>query len=182
MSDIDEGCGEIRAKLADYVDEGLSDEERLEVEVHIARCYVCREDVEELARLLELCGAALRHPNPRERFEELKQRLASEEPQYDPVVPRRELRNRRTWHKLAVAAVIIVVLAAAPFLVKGVMRLMAPVEDSAALAGNGTDVGRLRQLLEKTPFFKRASSVEKATQGGKDHSAPDDGTDGIENP
>ncbi len=182
MSDIVEGCGEIKTKLVDYVDDGLSHEERLAVEVHIARCYACRENVEELARLLELCGAALQHPNPCGRFEDLKQRLESEEPQYKPVVPGRRLRQRRTWHRLAVAAVIIIVLAAAPFLVKGAMRLMAPVEDSAALAGNGTNVGRLRRLLEKTPFFRRERSVEKATQDGKDSSVPDDGSNALESP
>jgi anti-sigma factor RsiW len=180
MNDIDKGCGEIKAKLVDYVDDGLSLEERLAVEVHIARCYVCREDVEEVARLLELCGAALRHPNPRDRFEELKQRLESGEPQCDPVLPRRGSRRRSTRHKLAVAAAVIVLLAASPFLVKGVIRLFRPVENSATLAGDGTDVGPLRHLLERVHFLRQSS--EETAPNGEGNSVPDDATDWLDKP
>jgi anti-sigma factor RsiW len=166
MSEIDKACGDIRTKLIDYVDEDLSHDERLSVELHVAKCYSCREEVEELARLLELCGAVLRHPNPRDRFEQLKEQLVSEEPQYEPVPPEWGRRRRKRWHKLAVAAAIIIVLAAAPFLVKGVVRLLAPVEDPAALTGDGSSLGRWRRLLRKSPSSKQERITEETTHEG----------------
>lgn len=180
MSGKDKDCGEIRTKLLDYVEEDLSLEDKLSVELHVAQCYACREELDELGRLLEVCGAALQHPNPSDRFEELKLRLEAGEPQYDPVLPRRGSRRRSAWQRLAVAAVLIVVLAAAPFLVKGVIRLFSPVENSATLAGDGTDVGPFRYLLERAHFLRR--SAEETASNGEGNSVPDDAADGLENP
>jgi len=180
MSGNGKDCDEIRTKLIDYVEDDLSQEDKLSVELHVARCYACREELDELGRLLEVCGAVLRHPSPNDRFEELKLRLESDQPQYDPVVSRRELSRRSAWHKLAVAAVVIVVLAAAPFLVKGVIRLFSPVENSATLAGDGTDVGPLRYLLERAHLLRQ--STEETMPDREANFVPDDETDGIEGP
>lgn len=180
MSGNDKDCGEIRTKLIDYVEDDLSQEDKLSVELHVAQCYACREELDELGRLLEVCGAALQHPSPSDRFKELKLRLESGEPQYDPVLPRPGSRRSSAWHKLAVAAVVIVVLAAAPFLVKGVIRLFSPVDNSATLAGDGTDVGPLRYLLERAHFLEQ--STEETMPDREGNFVPDDGTDGIEDP
>ena len=149
-------CSELRTEFVGYIDGDLSDEERLRVELHIAQCYSCKEDLDELGRLLELSGAALKHPCPADRFEELKERLASAEPTYNPMPPRRKLRVREVLYKLAIAAIIIAVIAASPFLIRGAIRLFAPLEGTATL-GNGADV----DLLFRLPFIEQKLKVQQ---------------------
>lgn len=180
MNEIGMSCSEVRARLMNYIDEDLSDEERLFVELHIHQCYACREELDELGRLLELCGAALRHPYPHDRFEELKQRLASAEPQYKPVLFRRNLRTRDVLYRLAVAAVIIAVIAASPFLVKGFIRLFRPLEDSAVLADNGLGLGRLHLPFE-LPFVEQKRKIEEATENSKARAIPADRANALKN-
>ena len=133
-----------------------------------------------MGRLLELCEAALRHPCPQDRFEELKERLASDEPQYSPIVPRRKAKPREVLFKLAVAAAIIAVLATSPLLIRGVMRLFEPREDSATLAGNGAGLGRLHLRFE-LPFVERRRKIEEEAENRRPPSVPVDRSDALTN-
>lgn len=167
MSKNDDGCSDVRAKLVDYIEEELQEEERLFVELHLEKCYACREELEELGKLLEVCGAVLPHPSPRERLDELRQRLASMEPEYEPV-PRRRLTTRQLALRLAVAAVIIAVAIASPFIVKGITRLFAPIEDSASRAGDGTDIQQIRSLIESSLGEQERGADELSDDGTQD--------------
>ena len=154
-------CSEVQARFVDYIDGDLSEEDGLSVELHVAECYACREELDELGKILELCGAALEHPCPTNRFEKLQERLASAEQQYDFVAPRRKLRVRELLVKLAVAAVIIGLIGASPFLVKRAKRLFAPLEQPAVL-GNGGDLERLRLPLKLRLTGRKRAMEEQA--------------------
>jgi len=134
-------CSEIRAGFVGYIDGDLSDDERLCVESHVAQCYRCREELDELGRLLELSDAALKHPYPVNRFEDLKKRLADAEPAPIPAALRPKPRLREAIFKLAVATVIIALIAVSPLLVRGAKRLFTPLDGNATLSsGTGVDL------------------------------------------
>ncbi len=163
-------CSEIQADFVRYMDGDLSEEERLQVELHVAECYSCREQLDELARILEVCGDVMEHPCPVDRFDELTERLASVEPPYTPVPRRPELRRRELLRKLAVAAVIIAALAASPLLVKGARLLFSPVQSTATL-GNGTGVAfpiRIPFLEEKLKFQEEVAEWSITGSGDRD--------------
>ena len=148
-------CSEIRAGFIGYIDGDLSGDERLRVELHVAECYDCREELDEMGGLLELSDAALKHPCPVDRFEDLKARLADAEPAPIPMLPRPRLRVREALLKLAVAAVVIALIAASPFFIRGAKRLFTPLEGMTAL-GNGAAV----ELPFKWPFVEKKLKME----------------------
>jgi anti-sigma factor RsiW len=170
MGKNDNGCNDVKAKLVDYLDEELQEHDRLSVELHLEKCYACREELEELGKLLELCGAVLPHPSPCERLDELKQRLASVEPEYEPA-PRPRLTTRQLALRLAVAAIILAVAIASPFIVKGIARLLTPIEDSASLLGDGTNIKQIRSLIESS-LEKQEGGAEELTHDGTQDSVP----------
>jgi len=172
-------CSDIQAEFISYIDGDLSEDDRLRVELHIAECYGCREQLDELGRLLELCGDVMEHPCPLDRFGELKERLASAEPGYDPVPRRPQLRRREILYKLAVAAIIIAVIAASPFLVRGAKRLFSPLEGTAATLGSGTGVDlpfTLPFLQQRLKFQEEVSEWSVTATAGRDE--PDSPTAG----
>jgi predicted anti-sigma-YlaC factor YlaD len=148
-------CIEIRAGFVGYIDGDLSGDEKLRVELHVAQCYDCREELDEMGRLLELSDAALKHPCPVDRFEDLKARLAEAEPAPIPMLPRPRLRVREALLKLAVAAVVIALIAASPFLIRGAKRLFTPIEGTTAL-GNGAAV----KLPFRLPFVEKKLKMQ----------------------
>lgn len=99
-------CREVQSQLIRYVDEDLSSGTTIEIEEHLEYCYLCREELEEVRGLLGTCRDALRHPNPRNRFEELRPQLRA------PVVPPNVCRYRPKYvtGKLVVAAAVILLL------------------------------------------------------------------------
>jgi|GEM_PF-899561 len=149
-------CRDIQADFIRYLDDDLSEEEGLRVELHIAECYRCREQLDELGRLLEACRDVIEHPCPVDRFDELRQRLPSVDPPYTPVPRRPELRRRELIRKLAVAAVIVAALAASPLLVKGARLLFSPVQNTATL-GNGTGVA----VPFRVPFLEEKLRLQE---------------------
>jgi anti-sigma factor RsiW len=166
-------CRDIQADFIRYIDDDLSEEEKLRVELHVAECYGCRERLDELGRLLEVCGAVMEHPCPVDRFDELRQRLASVDPPYTPVPRRPELRRRELIRKVAVAAVIIAALAASPLLVKGARLLFSPVQGTATL-GNGTGIAvpfRVPFLEEKLKLQEEVAEWAITGSGDRDESS-----------
>ncbi len=148
-------CSEIREGFIGYIDGDLSDDEKLRVELHVAECYDCREELDEIGRLLELSEAALKHPSPVDRFEDLKVRLTDAEPAPIPMPPRPKLRVREMLVRLAVAAIVIALIAASPLLIRGARRLLAPVEGTATL-GSGAGV----DLPFRLPFVEKKLKME----------------------
>jgi len=161
-------CNQIRAGLVGYIDGDLSGDDKLRVELHVAECYDCREELDELGRLLELSDAALKHPCPVDRFEDLKVKLADAEPAPIPMPPRPRLRFREALLKLAAAAVVIALIAASPSLVRVAKRMFTPIEGAAAL-GNGAAVN----LPFRLPFVEKKLKMQDdvadwATPGDKE--------------
>jgi len=149
-------CRDIQSDFVRYLDDDLPEEERLRVELHVGECYGCREQLDELAKLLEVCGDVIEHPCPVDRFDELRGRLASVDPPCTPVPRRRELRRRELLRKLAIAAVIIAALAASPLLVRGARQLFSPVQGTATL-GNGTGV----TVPFRVPFLEERLKLQE---------------------
>jgi anti-sigma factor RsiW len=163
-------CSDIQVEFIGYIDGDLSEEDRLRVELHTAECYACREQLDELGRLLEVCGAVMEHPCPVDRFDELKGRLASEEPELTSVPRRPALRRREMRNKLAVAAIVIAMIAASPFLVRGAKRLFSPLDGTATL-GNGTGVDlpfRLPLIEQRLKFQEEVTEWAVTATGGRD--------------
>lgn len=93
-------CQEIRPNLNDFVDEELSEHERLRVEQHLAVCDTCRQDMTALRSLL----AAARQLGPevapgRDLWPTVESRLESE-----------RSTARQWWLQLAAAGIALVIL------------------------------------------------------------------------
>ena len=149
-------CSEVRAGFIGYIDGDLSGDEKLRIELHVAECYDCREELDEIGRLLELSDAALKHPRPVDRFEDLSERLAEAEPEIIPLPRRPKLRVREVLYKLAVAAIVIAVIAASPIIIKGAKRLLTPLEEGTTTLGNGAGV----DLPFRMPFIEKKLKME----------------------
>lgn len=70
-------CSEVRTNLLRYVDDDVSTEVRRGMDDHLDHCYLCNEDLCETIKVMEACRAALRHPVPTNRFDELQPALRS---------------------------------------------------------------------------------------------------------
>lgn len=98
-------CTDIRRYLVRYVDNDLSEDTRSMVAEHLEHCYLCQEELSELDTVLKSCRDLLRHPAPRDRFDELKPRLRPA-PVLEPV----EFRPRHLLRNLAAAAAAMVLI------------------------------------------------------------------------
>ncbi|NIA15290.1 MAG: hypothetical protein GWP08_14570 [Nitrospiraceae bacterium] len=68
-------CEEARPQLIRYADNDLLPGARMAVREHLAHCYYCHEELQDLEGLLDRCHALLRHPSPRNRFDDLRPHL-----------------------------------------------------------------------------------------------------------
>ena len=110
-------CDKVREKFIAYVDDDVRFTERICVEVHVARCFSCKEELEELQNMQDICRKVVRYPGSDEKFEALQRRIAGQE---------RSARSTRVWGaetwwnaatKLAAAAVVLFVLGvSSPFM------------------------------------------------------------------
>jgi hypothetical protein len=64
-------CTWLGSWLNDLVDEDAPTAIRERAAEHLAHCYPCNEDKESRVELLNICRSALRHPDPRDRWEDL---------------------------------------------------------------------------------------------------------------
>ena len=103
-------CEQVREKFVAYVDDDVRFTERICVEVHVARCFACKEELEELQNLQEVCQTVVRHPGSAGNLEDLWRRIEEQEA---------AARSSRVWGaenwwnaatKLAAAAVVLFVL------------------------------------------------------------------------
>ena len=93
-------CQEIRQNLDDFVDEELSEQERLRVEQHLAACDACRQELAELRSLLEAArGLGPEVAPDRDLWPTIESRLESD-----------RSTGRQWWIQFAAAGIAAVIL------------------------------------------------------------------------
>ena len=153
-------CEEARPQLIRYADNDLLPGARMAVREHLAHCYYCHEELQELEGLLDRCHTLLQHPDPRNRFDDLRPHLRP------PVAPANvtRFRVRQTLVKLGSAA------AAAMFLVM-LTWLTAPAVQAAydfSLMAEAYRAQRNQEITasepgsDSTPMAWRRSLWERA--------------------
>ena len=159
-------CSDIRQNFVDYIDGDLSEHDHAFVHDHLAECYLCKEDFDELRDVLGLCETVLRHPRPVNKFNELGIQTEAAASHRGFAVPRRKLRVGEILARLAVAAVVVFMLAVSPVAVKAARWLFTPLGDPGAFA-DGTSCVRLGLPAER-PFLERRSDIKMWLGGNGD--------------
>jgi anti-sigma factor RsiW len=117
-------CGEVRLRLVRYLDNDLSAFDRKAVEAHLEHCYLCHEEVTDIATVLDVCRNALRHPHPENRFD----LLHAEIHRTVPPIPQRLRLLRPLVSALAAAALILVLVNVGKPVVHTAQRVVAVVD------------------------------------------------------
>ncbi len=151
-------CRHIRSKFVDYIDGDLSPHERAMVDDHLAGCYLCKEAFDEFAETLRLCEDVLHHPHPVNRFDELHEQIAAYAARSCRVPFGRRMRVGQLLARLAIAAAIVLMAAAAPSAVRAARWLFTPVSNPGALT-NGSSLVRLGLPAER-PFVERRYEIK----------------------
>lgn len=68
-------CEMVRKRFIAYLDGDARHTERMCVDVHLAGCRACRDDLDALKEVLDAAPPALRHPAPVNRFGELREQM-----------------------------------------------------------------------------------------------------------
>ena len=91
-------CRQVQERFVDFLDGEVRPTERVMVTAHVNLCGVCRGVLHELEETLEMARDSLAHPDPRDRFPQLMERIATEEAQHRVQWPRvwRLIDHRRT--------------------------------------------------------------------------------------
>ena len=75
-------CQRVREKFVDFLDGDARRTEHIIVQVHVAQCPACRRALQETKALMDQSREALAHPEPRDRFPQLMERIATEDAQH----------------------------------------------------------------------------------------------------
>ena len=159
--------------LLDYLDGALTPAERQAVEAHLHGCTACRAEKEALASMRIAVDALPKSLDPpRDLWPEIEARLAPpllEDAVADlerrrngrtdrlPVEPKARLRRFRTWHAVALAASVVIVIA----MVWLISPLGAPAWQVARLEGTPR-IGET--LLAETSQLRRGEWIETDDQ------------------
>ncbi len=149
-------CEKVREKFVDYIDDNVRFTERICVEVHVARCYACREELEELTQLRDLCRSAVRHPGMSDGFSRLQGRIAASE----ALTRSQGVWGSENWRnaakKLAAAAVVLFVLGISSPLIRQTRLLAHQLRDATGEAQTTVEV--VPSLTR--PFVLRRNELE----------------------
>lgn len=159
-------CTRIHDKLHGYLEGDLRMTEQLCVEVHLSRCYYCKEELEDLREANALISTALRHPSPQDGYEELYTRIRELElPTAKKAVRMGSWsRFRKSW-ALATCALILVVA------VPVYTRSSAEDESSAVSLTPSTQAGSV--LVIHPPLDRYKALVEDFEFEGLIPAGPD---------
>jgi len=155
-------CPEARENLLDYLSEQLSDDELRAVDLHLARCYFCMEELDDLDRTLNLCRSAIQHPNPAGRFQQLRERLADIELQPTLALLKPKQRAAGFFKKLAVATGIILMIGTSPIVIQRTRLFVNSVQKNTGLTAE-SEWEQWRFQFTR-PFVERRVEIEKHQQ------------------
>ncbi len=131
-------CPEVREKFLDYLGEELSDGELRAVDLHLARCIFCMEELDEIDKTLRICRTEIRYPSFANRFEELRTCLDAMDLPREVVALRPRRRVGNIFRKVALVAGIVLLIATSPFWMQQGRVLLDSLPDSADLTGAST--------------------------------------------
>jgi len=151
-------CSEVRKRFVDYIDGDLDEHEHIVVENHLAECYLCKEDFDDLDSILRVCEDVLHHPHPVNRFAELRLRTTDAVTRPGLVPFRHRLRVGELFGRLAVAALVVFMVAVSPAAMKATEWLFTPPADPTSLV-NGASFVRLGLPAER-PFVQRRHKIK----------------------
>lgn len=119
-------CARVQTKSMEFLDGDLTLPEHLQVESHIASCSTCSEEIGEWRTLWDACAGAVVHPEPENRFHELRHEIV--EPLEVEVSARNSLKRRRSeiLNRWAVVFVTGLVIAAVQPLKSGLDHIIGP--------------------------------------------------------
>jgi anti-sigma factor RsiW len=152
-------CSKVREKFIDYVDDDVRFSERIGIEVHIARCYACREELDELMNLQELCRSAVKFPGLGPGVSALHERIAVREAALQSVGVWGAESSRNAIKKLAIAAIILFVLGVGAPLV---FQFRSTMNDTSHARQTKSDVREV--LTVSIPFILRKNELEYEAQ------------------
>lgn len=110
-------CSKVRDKLVDFIDDDVRFSERVGIEVHVARCYACREELDELLVLQGVCRSASTFPGTGKGLTDLRDRIAEREAARQSVGVWGSESSRNAVRKFAVAALVFFIVGiTTPFL------------------------------------------------------------------
>jgi hypothetical protein len=115
-------CDEINLRLLEFVDGGMSAEEGAAVREHLAGCPMCRAEAEQLQAGARAVRAAVQHLAPAQHYltpQRMERLMAAHRSSRRPF-------KIITMHRLVAAAAVAAIVAAAPFLVGDVARILNP--------------------------------------------------------
>ena len=163
-------CELVRAKLPDYADDDVGFRDRVAIDVHVARCGACREELASLRETLEACRISLNHPNPRDRFDELMAYIRTRERARGIVRRIRVRRPRPVVSQVAAAAAVIAILGiTAPF-ARGAKRLTEGIDRSP-----GAQIqSPVQAPLVSRDFVKHRAKIVTACRWSEEQQAPAD--------
>jgi len=170
-------CHEVQSQLVRYLDNDLSPQQHDAVEDHLDHCYLCTEELHETVSLFDTCRDALRCPEARNRFEELRpllRRPASIGPR--PQSPLRPYQIVAGWVALAAVAILLI-STAAPVVrtIRGldllVARSLNPPEIVLPVADE-PDTKDMPFLLAWQTRVNWAESLDKDGRAGNDTIGP----------
>ena len=163
-------CELVRAKLSNYADDDVGFRDRVAIDVHVARCAACHDELASLRETLEACRLSLSHPNPRDRFDELMAYIRTRERARGIVRRIRVRRPRPVISQVAAAAAVIAILGlTAPF-ARGAKRLTEGIDRSP----DAPMQTAAQAPLVSRDFVKRRAKIVTACRWSEEQQAPAD--------
>lgn len=152
-------CEEIRERLVDYADGDLSIRDAVAIRTHLSHCYTCQEEFNEIRAVFDVCKTALKHPNPVNRFDQLRQRMAAEPK--PAVVPISNPRVRRLGYALATAASLAMILWTSGPTVRAARAFIAPLRPDPAAFQQWVQSEESVAPIVAQSFINRRMGIEK---------------------
>ncbi len=166
-------CERVQRSLIAYLDGDMGAEVRRLTDAHLAQCYHCREELDELRNFIDSCRAALVHPAPRNEFETIRRQIAA-----DLVKPREWTMPRLTVGGLLkamalAAAILLIVHASSPVFAAAkrtldfdrivlVQDIDAVLDKESALRPYTPYVGPLRSVSKQASALEQPTSVPES--------------------
>ncbi len=162
-------CEQVQSKLTGFLDGELRVQEHLCVQVHLTRCYHCKEAVEEFESFLQLFQETTSHPNPRNRFDELWPEIC----RFEDSNPGRGLafsvRSRKRLRPWAAAAALVFVC----------IVLLFPIGGDAGGQGGRVEGLDTADFSVHRAFEERRREIVKGAEGLRGVSTTPDSAVGV---
>ena len=159
-------CATVQEKLVDYASGDLSRVCRDRVENHLAHCYYCQEELDDIEAVLALCRQVLRHPRPHNGFRALSARMAAPErgAVVLSVIDRLSVRRLGYW-AVATATAAMITLSVATPAIRDTRQFLGPLESGSQSFSAWAESEEAVAPLMSRPFIERRVRIEEKLRG-----------------